>query len=327
MIDCKGSPLIAHDSLVGLKIQFEGIHVANAVRAGAGGVLNTEANSTLVPWVSMQSTIFTNCSSLGAGGGVLRISGGVLEVNSSKFNSNSAVQDGGSLLIVNETVSFITQSSFMHNFAGNSGGAIRVMENSNLTVDLVDMSFNVAGRDGGAIDLLEGSQLIATRVFITKCTAANSGGAIEIGASTAILSQSTVSFCHANFGGGLHTFWYRMDDGSDTEKNLLYLLDGVEISDCTAAKTCGGIFVAWGTLITSGAVNITRCGAYICGGLYVYDDGVAHLNDGVRIQDCWAGSNGGGMRLWVQNTNRLASLITTGNVIFEGAEHTHTYVL
>ena len=301
-INCNGLPLIGNDSLVGLNILFEDMHISNALRTGAGAVVDAGSGSK----VTIRSTRFTNCSSFHSGG-VLRVSGGILQIQLSQFDSNSADLFGGSLAIADSATATVTDSSFTSNSAGD-GGAMYVVSSSTLILNGVNVSECAAtGNKGGAVYLDTRCQLSATRSLITKCVALR-GGAINAQMfSTIRLDNSIISDNVANVAaGGVYVLLY----------SHLYLSDAVVIANCSTRLYGGGIFLYLASRLTAvGDVNITRCSAnQLSGGLHMHSNTITFLH-GIRIQDCSAYDTGGGAVLY--GTNSQLSTLTATNVVFE----------
>ena len=300
-LDCKGSPLIAHDSIDGLKLRLEGIHVANARRAGSGAVLNARGASSRV---NIRACVFTNCSTL-ASGGVVHMSGGDLQVSWSKFDFNSAHVSGGSLSLVDGATALVVESSFTSNFAEGIGGAVRLQRQCTLTMNKVEMTLNIVGVDGGAIALTDESQLSATGLSISNGMAAH-GGAIHGNSNSVVRLNHTRIFNNdaLSTGGGL----------SITFGAMLHLSDGVEIFDCFSTLA-GGVALSYAAnLISEGDVKIFRCSAQIYGGGIIMVEGVtAHIHSGLRLQNNFVFSAGGGMLMLFGSI-----VIATGNIVFDG---------
>ena len=172
----------------------------------AGGAIATHSSETItVTNSAFQSNVATGISGdLYAGGGAIKGSDGLLQVDGSTFSENISDLDGGAILHFGDIE--VTDSVFEDNearfidygdgIANGSGGAIlAISEDStelvNVSIDSSEFLRNKSAGDGGAIKV-QGRIEVSQSSFIEN-EASDDGGAIDIDELEDISGDETTS--------------------------------------------------------------------------------------------------------------------------------------
>ena len=188
----------------GARLELDNIVIEKGLsKSGHGGAIYNQDT------VSISNSRFRNNATTSDWSGGAIFSSSHLAMNNTVFSNNEA-GSGGAIYVqsaINQTNIFTT--TFEHNVTTDTmsgfGGALLLTDGATATVTASTFSENQA-REGGAVDARSGSHLSIDRSSITGNSSTSDGGGIGIDASTAMLTDVSVSGNSGSQGGGITTF-------------------------------------------------------------------------------------------------------------------------
>lgn len=255
------------------------------------------------------------------GGGVFRVEGGSLTIDSSTLISNATRSYGGAIFALDNATLTITNDSVITGNAAFRGGGVYSSE-STTTLSESDISGNYAERTGGGIQADRGSLSISASTIndngwepgqIGVNGYVDYGGGVIASRATLSIATTTIDGNYSDYGGG--GVWVQSATGVTISQSA--------ITNNVADGSGGG--VRWGAYGDSGPypavgsiTNTTISGNVAnSGGGVVVRVGELTLNN-VTISDNTAEYYGGG--IFVEDTLTLNRTIVSGNSANGGDE-------
>jgi predicted outer membrane repeat protein len=206
--------------------------------------------------LSVDQSLFENCTSEGSGGAIFVNDGGLAQINNSIFIGNQAMRSGGVMFISNTAVLSVWDCEFLENSAQGDGGVIYLgFQSENAT---------------------------CIRSLFERNSAKNVGGAIY-SESSLFLNQSTFSLNVALQGGAFYGRTFAFQTSSILNTFLQNRATSVSSLGCDSAQGAGGaIFIEVLTVSHLRALNtwvFENNSADYFGGAIGFDIGV---NDSVH---------------------------------------------
>ena len=183
-------------------------------------------------------------------GGALYASGGDLEIKNSHFEGNHASSNGGAIYIYNYANTTISDSEFINNDTDGDGGAIYSAYALDITLIGSEITGNTSGGRGGGLEFASGVEGLVT---ITDSTIDSNhsgeyGGGADFGdATSAVVSNTTVSNNTANGGAGLNF------DGTGIDATV----NNSTITANTSVNGAAGVYINAGSTLTINQSTIT----------------------------------------------------------------------
>jgi hypothetical protein len=235
-------------------------------RARDGGGLHLNGDVTL----KLRNVTMERNAAFGSRGGALNAAGALgrntVEAHGGMFVNNSAAEFGGMACLLPASVMVMDGlAEVVGSLSSGFGGGIYAGEGSFVVLHTVVVRRGWAGASGGGLFLYERSNLVATRTSIDSNAAVTDGGGVIA------LLFSTVD-----------------------------LREGASVSDNTASRYGGGVFVRQGTLTVSGSSIDNNVAGMDSGGVNAVWTSTVELLDGSSVSGNLAVRHAGG--LWVRQT-------------------------
>ncbi|MBO4871819.1 MAG: right-handed parallel beta-helix repeat-containing protein, partial [Lachnospiraceae bacterium] len=207
---------------------------------GGGGVYNT-GKMTVEKTVKLKNNqaasiggaILNSSTSTGAWG-VLTVTGGV-------FEGNSSVSSGGA--IYSSATLVLSGASFTDNKAGNNGGAVYAASDSEFTISGGSFDGNKAGNYGGTLYLVTKGEVSNIQVTNSSCEGGNGGAVYITSAADVTMKNSSIT------------------NSSAPEKgHAIYLYKGVlTLENCTVttAESGAALYNNGGTVTLGGKDTVS----------------------------------------------------------------------
>ena len=186
------------------------------------------------------------------GGGVFRVDGGELTIDSSTLEGNATRSYGGAIFVYDDGTLTITNGSTISGNTAFRGGGVYSYD-SDTTIEDSSVSGNYADRTGGGVQARGGSLSITGSTIndngwepgqIGVSGDVDYGGGVFASRATVEIIDSTIDGNYGGYGGG----------GVRLERSYGVVIDGVTISN-NVAEDGGGI--QWGGFGDSGAYPAT----------------------------------------------------------------------